>query len=370
MSMDRNSRINDDETLKPERKKLRSCEPDLKITVGGGGENENPVDYWCHASVMATHSKYVDAILANGMKESTAREISFPDIAPATWESMMIFLEQPLAGRLMKATDVMEVAPFYDQYDFPAGRELCGHVLSEYFKAMIEIITPDDIDFIVDAVLLADAVHLEEAKKAGVKWIMATMKASRFVSGRSIMTRCPTIFTRDHITRLVPLIIKENYLFKIAKKVAHGGVETKDDILSRLFPHLLVQQFSLDRANSMLQVPAIALSGSESAADGAFSNRRSYKSTDDRTGFKYVSNRTAFWGETVVTFNITAARDSCWVIRGDTLPARDEDGVVNYDAVVEKILWKCPHSHNLAIPPKVGWIPVDDLAASNPKLSY
>ena len=57
-------------------------------------------------------------------------------------------------------------------------------------------------------------------------------------------------------------------------------------------------------------------------------------------------------------------------IQASSRVARDEDGVVNYDAVVEKILWKCPHSHNLAIPPKVGWIPVDDLAASNPKLSY
>jgi hypothetical protein len=304
-------------------------------------------------------------MLANEMKESTTREISFPDIAPATWESMMKFLEQPLAGRRMQATDVMEVAPFYDQYDFTAGRELCDHVLAEYFKAMRELMVPDDLDFFIDAVLLADAVHLEEAKEAGVKWIKMTM--TRIFKKNSIIERDPTIFTRDHITKLVPLIRKEDVLFEIVKNIA-PGVETKDDICSRLFPHLLVQQFSLSRSYSMLQVPVITLVGTECNADGQFLNRRSY-SCDDRTGFQYLSNRAAFWGERVVTFKITAAIDKDWVIRGDTAPL-DEEGIVD-NTIVQKILWKCPHSHNLAIPPKLGWIPVDDLAVGkNPKLSY
>jgi hypothetical protein len=53
MNIEKNPSINDDDTMKPERKKLRSSEPDLKISVG---VNDDTVDYWYHSSVMATHS--------------------------------------------------------------------------------------------------------------------------------------------------------------------------------------------------------------------------------------------------------------------------------------------------------------------------
>ena len=73
----------------------------------------NAVGCWCHASsVMATQSNCAHAVLGCGVKESNTHEVSFPDFAPATWESRMKFLEdKPLAGRLMRAKDVMEVAP-------------------------------------------------------------------------------------------------------------------------------------------------------------------------------------------------------------------------------------------------------------------
>jgi hypothetical protein len=76
MNMDNKSpsSINDDETLKKpdERKKLKLCAPDLKITVGGsltavdGGdvdvnenENELAVEYWYHSIIMANHSNCI-----------------------------------------------------------------------------------------------------------------------------------------------------------------------------------------------------------------------------------------------------------------------------------------------------------------------
>jgi hypothetical protein len=38
---------------------------------------------------MAAHSNCIDTRLASEMKESNTCEVSFPDIAPETWESMM-----------------------------------------------------------------------------------------------------------------------------------------------------------------------------------------------------------------------------------------------------------------------------------------
>jgi hypothetical protein len=144
MSTNKNpSSINDDETLEPERRKLKSCEPDMKITVGGAVDGSDAIEYWYHASIMANHSNYIDTMLASGMKESNTYEVSFPDIPPATWESMMKFLDKPLAGRLMTVQDVMEVAPWYDKYDFPEGRELSGHILAEYIKGVEDMYVPD-----------------------------------------------------------------------------------------------------------------------------------------------------------------------------------------------------------------------------------
>ena len=113
MSTNRSPSINDDEPSKPVRKKLKSCEPDLKTTVDGDVEGSDAVDFWYHASVMATHSNYIDTMLASGMKESNTYEVSFPDIAPATWESMIKLFGQFLTGHPVLVKDVMEVAPWY-----------------------------------------------------------------------------------------------------------------------------------------------------------------------------------------------------------------------------------------------------------------
>jgi hypothetical protein len=230
------SSINDDQALEPARKKLRSCEPDLKITVGGDVDGIDAVDYWYHASMMANHSVYIDTMLASGMKESNTYEVSFPDIAPATWESMMKFLDNPLAVRLMTIEDVMEVATGYDRYDFPAGRELCSHILTEYIRALSAPPeeTPDDLDFCIDAILLADALHLDEAK--GFRWIIA-------IIATTLVPNETTLFSMDHIAKLAPLIATEERLFHIADHVVKSVV-TKDDILHRLFPELFVERLA------------------------------------------------------------------------------------------------------------------------------
>jgi hypothetical protein len=358
------SSINDDEILKPERKKLKSCEPDLKITVGGAVDGSDAVDYWYHASVMAIHSNYIDTMLASGMKESNTYEVSFPDIPPATWDSMMKFLDKPLAIHLMKVEDVMEVAPWYDKYDFPEGRELSGHILKKYFEVMLNTEIPgddldaeidaeihgDDLDFFIDAILLVDALHLDDVKNAGVRWIEEVISDAEKL-----------IFSRDHIAKLAPLMAKEDSLFEIVKLFVKSVV-TKDDILNRLFPELLVEKMVSSHNAEMLHglVRGITLSGSGcDEIDGKYNCRLWVNA------LQFLCYRDVSWGgEEMENFEIIV-RDAIWVILGHVWD--DEDA----DEASEKILWKCPHRRTPMLPPIDGWVPVDELArGESPTLKY
>jgi hypothetical protein len=380
MNMDMNpSSINDDETLKPERKKLKLSAPDLKITVGGRGsltaadggdvdvnEKEHAVEHWYHSIIMANHSTYIDTMLASSMKESKTREISFPDIAPATWQSMMKFLDNPLALRLMTVGDVMELAPLYHKYDFPKGLELSGHVLKEYIQAAKKADhAPDDIDFLVDAILLADACDLDEALNAGVHFIDTV-----------ILHYDRNIFSKDHIAKLAPLFAKEETLFATVQLFIKSGM-TKDNILHNpFFAELLVDKFaSYQKCVTMLDLVGgrttssrsesitlkITMSGSGCSADGDyighfFANRPNDAVDFTRRGFGFGGQDTKFMRITV--------RDDIWVIVG-----HQEAG-----DTIETIFWERPDSYSLMVPPRDGWVPVDINAllafGKSPKLMY
>jgi hypothetical protein len=356
MNDNRNVSVNDDDddTMKPERKKLRSSEPDLKISVGA---NDEVADYWCHSSVMATHSNYIDAMLATPMQESQTFELSFPDLAPATWEAMMRFLEGPVAARLMTIEDAMEVAPVYDQYDFPQGRELCDHVLTEYFQDKKNIIS--NLYCFVASVLLTDVANLNEAKKGGVKWLCQTLCSLDSQTGR-------IIFTEDHIRELVPLIIKEDRLFKIVRSSLNGILSSKEDLRSPLFPRALVMTHARFESSRMLgnEFTHIMLFGTGCKADGICT----------RDYFRdYDCNRRGLWAGVQVEFKVEflLEDEAGWAIIGATLPEIDEHGDENDENVVSKTLWRCPNSHNLPLPPQDGWIPVDELAIGRqPTVSY
>jgi hypothetical protein len=358
MNDNRNVSVNDDETMKPERKRLRSSEPDLKISVGA---NDEAVDYWYHSSVMATHSNYIDAMLATPMQESKAYEISFPDIAPTTWESMLKFLEGPMEARLMTIEDAMEVALEYDKYDFRKGCQLCDQVLKEYFQDKKKILA--NLSCFVDAVLLANAANLEEAKKVGLEWLRQTLGSRDSQTGG-------IIFTENHIRKLVPLIIKEDALFQIITSVIAScfsghDVKSKEDLRSPLLSCFLVTAYARFETLRMLRnaPPQIMLSGTGCDAEGLFS-----RDPDDN----YTCNRIGVWAGVQVNFRLEfLADESGWAILSATLPEIDEDGNPIAEDVVRNVLWRCPNSHSLPLPPQDGWIPVHESAIGRqPTVSY
>jgi hypothetical protein len=303
------------------------------------------------------------------MKESKTREISFPDISPATWESMMKFLDNPLAGRLMTVEDVMELAPWYHKYDFPKGLELSGHILTEHVQAaaMKADHAPDNLDIFIDAILLADTFHLDEAQNAGVRWINTV-----------VLHDYPNIFSRDHITKLAPLFAKEESLFATVQLFIKSGV-TKDNILHNpFFADLLVEKFaSCQKVLTILDlvgVPTpsdgecimlhITVSGSGCDADGDYIGRF-FDNRPNAVCFSTYPLRCGLWGDQATKFMIIV-RDDIWVIAGYQL----YQGEVGLEED-EMILWKRPHSYTLMLPPRDGWVPVDELArGKNPKLTY
>jgi hypothetical protein len=355
MNDNSNVSINDDDAMKPERKKLRMSDPDLKISVGANGE---AVEYWYHSIIMANHSNYIDTMLATPMKESKTFELSFPDIAPPTWDSMMKFLEGPVAVRLMTAKDAMEMAPLYDQYDFHQGRELCDQVLKEYFQDKIKILS--DLNCFVDAVLLADAANLNEAKNLGVEWLGQTL-------GQTLEAYSPQnggfIFTEEHIRKLTPLIIKADVLFQIVRHsfsyFSGYYIKSKDDLRSPLFPSALVMLYEKVETRRVLRGEFfhIMLSGTGCKADGFCTSNNPIGNTYDCCG------TAGLWDGVQVNFEVNRLEDDAgWAIIAATLPEIDEDGERNYDNVVSKTLWCCPNSHSLPLPPQDGWIPVHKLA--------
>jgi hypothetical protein len=251
----------------------------------------------------------------------------------------------------MTVGDVMELAPLYHKYDFPKGLELSGHVLKEYIQAAKKADhAPDDIDFLVDAILLADACHLDEALNAGVHFI------------DTVILYCPhrSIFSKDHIAKLAPLIAKEETLFATVQLFIKSGV-TKEDILHRFFPELLVEKFaSYQKCVTMLDLVSgrstrsnpgcgmmleIKLSGSGCSANGDyighfFDNRPNDAVDFTHRGFRFGGQDTKF---------MITVRDDIWVIVG-----HQEAG-----DTIETIFWERPDSYSLMVPPRDGWVPVD-----------
>jgi len=130
---------------------LRSSDPDLKVILGSG---EDQVTKWYYATSLANKSKYIDTMLSTPMKESDTRTITFPDITQEFWEAAIEFVDNPVKARKMEPSDVLNVAKFYDKYEFVDGTNLCDCVLLDYF----EHLKVEEKELSVDVDLLIDSV--------------------------------------------------------------------------------------------------------------------------------------------------------------------------------------------------------------------
>jgi hypothetical protein len=338
----------------PQAKKLRSCEPDLKVTIGSA---ENKVVRWYHAAILANHSAYVDAMLSSDLKESQSKEISFPDITPETWDAMLKYVEDPVAGRTMQVKDIhnLDLAKHFDKYDFKAGRDLCEQTIMEYIERVSNNEKAElmNANLLVDTVVMAVEANLEKAKHKGMEYIWRKLSRLTVPFGRAM-------FAEGHMKKLAPLLLEDS---EHSRYSSYGL--SKKEIASPDFPEMFVLKCRSWVKDRIIweEISHITVSGTYCEADG------DYFPSFLSPVFETRDERKGRWDGVEVTFRVSWETDN-WVIVRDTLPTLDEDGEIDHDSIVTTVCWESPCSGNLTFPPKQNWIPVDPLARGTPKIEY
>ena len=186
----------------PEPKRLRSAEPDLCVFIGAEKK-----EYQYHSQIMASHSSYIDTMLATPMRESQSSQISFPDLTPDLWEIMVKTLE-PSEVRGLSIDHAQKLAPSYDKYSFESGLKICDQVLSEIFKQnqgrYRDVKPTRDLDCLIDSYLVANDTNLADTLKYGGKYFRGAL--------RSISRYGRIIFSAEHLKKLAPVIVKRRLL--------------------------------------------------------------------------------------------------------------------------------------------------------------
>ena len=316
------------------RQKLRSAEPDLRVIVGQGDEKK---EYLCHSVVLASHSVYIDTMLATSMKEKRERVLSFPDLDPTTWESMLKFLTDPLASRAMTVEDTVELAIAYDKYEFSEGRRYCDFILAETFRRLstpslrsveefYDDDKPNDLTTLIDTYVLANTAHLQETKGAAVHLFGLIFQRV----GHSLL------FTESQLKMLTPLIKSD--------KLLPDWTEEKISLptFPRDFNHEMEWKRVIEKAVPRVQVRGCSIYYRELPAP--FNQFKS-------KGTRVVENMR-------YDLRISVQQDD-WIMYGT--PSRkpaDEAG--------RRIFWKCPRGfHRQVLPPENGWKKVDDPMAGS-----
>lgn len=203
------------ESMASDRGSLRVTDADIKVVLGRIEDGEIR-EFWHSSQLLASQSHHVGTLLSNEMDidnmEGNAddyKTITFPDIAPSQWERMIRFLSDP---KSMKVEDAMELAQFYDLYEFPIGIEICDEILSE--KAVFHSEDSDVIDRkindftkldqCIEAIVLSHKTNLSKTFEKGKSWL--SMLLSNALDPIYIRATQDLPFTESQMKAIVPVI--------------------------------------------------------------------------------------------------------------------------------------------------------------------
>ena len=99
-------------------------EPDLYVTLGSGCSSQRLTGF---SQILGRDSGYVRAkLVATGSSVDLTEplHVQFPDVSRTTWDRAMYFLLPQNAFSLC-LTDVEDLYPFFQKYEFDGGKELC-----------------------------------------------------------------------------------------------------------------------------------------------------------------------------------------------------------------------------------------------------
>lgn len=309
----------------PPSKKLRSSEPDLRVTLKYGQPSSEKT-YDMYAQVFARQSKFVDTMLSVEMKEKQTRTIVLHDVSSDVFENALLFLDDPSAVLSMTAQNAMKIVEFYDKYEFVAGLELCDLVLKKYVDKENARARPEDLDFLVDVIVAADKFQLKETKDSGHSYLFTRFLVSQPNHYGAEM------FSVEHIRRLQPLLMSGEFILPITV--------SKEEIASTLFPKYFCEKVSHAFTRKVLK--AVVVCGSSTSANGKYVRK-------DGRRFEGEARPTSWDGRLAQCYlDRTSLADGDWGVVCKYLPGRNEI-----------LLYKCPNSQNLECPPAGPWITVD-----------
>lgn len=329
-------------------KKLRYTDPDLLVIIKNDVDDEATESkvYHMYAQNLARLSTFVDTSLSVDMREKNEMKITFHNITPDHFEKALQYLEDPLAVRSMTPADALELIPFYDQYQFPGGLLLCDAILSNYVGEQeptnVAMKLPDDLDLLVQVFSIAHKYSLPKSSEKSVSHLNI-----RFQDDRSCPFG-PSIFSEEHMTMIQPMF-QEGLL-----QVPHGF--TNQDLNCSLFPKYFVKCTALKYATKLSQYITLQGTGTH---DGKFR-----KDVD-----RYIA---PFREETVEVRNGGILNGYFRIAKSDLC---DNDWAILCSPVgggpVQHVMWKCPYSKNLTLPPTEPWVPVDTLLVNRKvKIKY
>ena len=204
------------ENRKREDNGLRYMEADLEVVVGTEIQDDGSAIFWHLSPVLASQSRYVDTLLSTSVGDINLSEnhkrIEFPNITPSQWERMIELITNPLVLESVTRDEAMELAPLYDQYDFPMGLKICDEILYKktFFRSSgnkFRVLYADvkKTDFCVNAIVLSRDINLKKTFHWGRVWL-------EYIFLCTYQDPCHFPFKRSNIVRLMPAIIRDGEL--------------------------------------------------------------------------------------------------------------------------------------------------------------
>lgn len=341
--------------------------PDLAVTVG---IHEHLYNY--HALILASQSLYVDTLLSSpaARTEQERGRISFPDITVETWEKMMMYL-LPNNNGPPSTSDLVEIVPFYDKYQFIDGLAYCDKIIKSWLRT--------DQRFYLDQEDQKNLAWLTryiydlpdffpKSRPIAIKWGKECSSRLRWSDEESIKTLLPLIENDSETTKLMA----STYLGR--KCVGMTMNEMRDLVKKPDFPEQCIfrneQIKHLDEQRERLRVKDLRLRFGGELVDGSYGCRDLYQQdphvwldTHSFGAMRYVwrkeKNPYLVQDEDnpSVTVKVTALNfyGSAWEVYSTEI---DDNGEIEGS---KKVLYKWESDiFSSLVPPKIGWEEVDD----------
>ena len=112
----------------PPKKKLRTQEPDIIVSVGSGSSKQ---EFECYKVILCYASEYFDTMLSLPLREAELSRIELPDKDPEEWKQFYEFID-PTTIMKAKITEqnALVLAPWFNEYQMKDLHDQCDEFVS------------------------------------------------------------------------------------------------------------------------------------------------------------------------------------------------------------------------------------------------